>query len=491
MQDYISPARTATVDQLPPHDDYAEAAALGCVLCANGEAPELFSQLTSDDFYDARHREVFSALRYLHLDGKPLDCVRLVQWLKDKNRIEEAGGFSYVADLPNQVPSEAAFPTFLETVKDRAIRRAALRDCAEVSRFAVDISVPCSAITDAARRLAQAHAQGTEPSRAFRFNPDIKPPPLRAVFTLAGTPISTPGNITAFTAAPKAGKTAVIGSMMAATMPHGEGVDLLGFDSANPEGKAVILVDSEQSHDDFWNCIERTYRRAGLQAPPPWLHAYCVTGLGWKRGWEEVLGAIRSATDECAGIHSIFLDGAADFVADVNDPAESNAFVATLHGLAIKHDCPIVGVIHFNPGSEKSRGHLGSQLERKAESNLALEKDADGTTVIYSAKNRRASIPKDTGPRFVWSNAAGMHVTTESRRMAKDAAEREESLCLARDAFNGRPSMRYTDLQVTVKKLLTVSDRTAERKVARMKALTVIKPSAAGLFTIVMPAYSK
>jgi hypothetical protein len=34
----------------------------------------------------------------------------------------------------------------------------------------------------------------------------------------------------------------------------------------------------------------------------------------------------------------------------------------------------IVGVIHFNPGGEKTRGHLGSQLERKAETNLRLDK---------------------------------------------------------------------------------------------------------------------
>jgi hypothetical protein len=125
------------------------------------------------------------------------------------------------------------------------------------------------------------------------------------------------------------------------------------------------------------------------------------------------------------------LDGGADFVADVNDAAESNAFVATRHDLAIKHDCPIVGVVHFNPGSEKSRGHLGSQLERKAETNLALEKDADESTVIYSTKNCRAGIPKGIGPRFRFDPAAGMHVSVASRQSARDDAVRKELFCLA------------------------------------------------------------
>ena len=37
------------------------------------------------------------------------------------------------------------------------------------------------------------------------------------------------------------------------------------------------------------------------------------------------------------GIHSVFVDGVADAADDVNDPAESNAFVAELHGLEHFH----------------------------------------------------------------------------------------------------------------------------------------------------------
>jgi hypothetical protein len=324
--------------------------------------------------------------------------------------------------------------------------------------------------------------------RERAFNPDIEPPPLRSIYTLARQTVSTPGNLTTITSAIKTGKSAVIGAMAAAAMPHSVESDLLGFNSSNPDGKALLWFDSEQSEDDFWHCVARALRRAGIQRPPPWFYAYRLTGLGCKRSWEIVTEATRIAADKHGGIHSELLDGGADFVADVNDPEESNAFVATLQDMAGNYDCPIVSVIHFNPGTEKSRGHLGSQLERKAETNLALEKDIDGTTVIYSSKNRRAGIPKDTGPRFKFDVAAGMHVTIESRQFAKDAAMREDLLALAKDVFGERRSMRYSEIQVTVKKLLTVSDRTAERKVAEMKRLTVITPSAAGLYRIATPA---
>jgi hypothetical protein len=323
------------------------------------------------------------------------------------------------------------------------------------------------------------------------FNPKIEPPPLRPIYTLAGIPISTPANLTTITSAIKTGKSAALGAMAAAVMAHDQDADLLGFSSSNPKEMTLLWFDSEQSPDDFWHGVYRALKRAGLREPPPWLHAYCLTGLGCNRAWECVQEATKAGAEQHGGVHSVLIDGIADLVADVNDPGECNAFVAELHDTAIKHDCPIVGVIHFNPGSEKSRGHLGSQVERKAETNLALEKDADETTVIYSTKNRRAGIPKSHGPRFKFSVEAGMHVSIESRQSAKDGERRETLLALAEDAFSDRPAMRYSDLQTTVKKLLTVSDRTAERKVAEMRRLTVIKPSVAGLFVIAMPAESK
>jgi hypothetical protein len=316
------------------------------------------------------------------------------------------------------------------------------------------------------------------------FNPRIEPPPLGPIYTLAGIPISTPANLTTITSAIKTGKSAIIGAMTAAAMPHSQDADLLGFSSSNPGGLALIWFDSEQSPDDFRHCVYRALKRAGLRELPSWLHAYCLTGLGCKRAWECVQVAIKAAADQHGGIHSILIDGFADLVADVNDAQESNDFVAELHDMAITHDCPIVGVIHFNPGSEKSRGHLGSQVERKAETNLTLEKDGDETTVIYSIKNRRAGIPKNKGPRFKFSMEAGMDVSIESRQSSKDAEKRETLLALAKDVFRDHPAMRYTDIQVTVKKLLTVSDSTAERKVADMRRLTVITPSVAGMYEI-------
>jgi len=327
--------------------------------------------------------------------------------------------------------------------------------------------------------------------KAREFDPNLEPPPLRAIYSIKGTPISTPANLTTVTSGVKTGKTAVVGGMVASALPHPKGADCLGFESSNEKEFALLWFDSEQSPDDFWHCVYRAISRAGLTKPPRWLHAYCLTGLGHLKAWACVREGLILSADKHGGIHSSMIDGAADLIADVNDAAESNDFVARLQNTAQEYDCPIIGVIHFNPGSEKSRGHLGSQLERKAETNLALEKDSDETTVIYSTKNRRGGIPKNIGPRFKFDKLANMHILTESRQSSKDAADREALQSLAEDIFNEHPAMRYSDIQTTVKKRLEVADRTAERKVARMMKLAVIEKSIGGLYTVSKPACTK
>lgn len=317
-----------------------------------------------------------------------------------------------------------------------------------------------------------------------RFDSTAPPPKIRPVYSLNGIVIATPGNLVAITAGIKTGKTAVIGAMAASPMTKSHTADMLGFTSTNPKAFGLLHFDTEQSRDDHWrqgNCI---LKRAGLSDRPPWFHSYCLTGLDFGQALECIREAIQQARKAHEGIHSVLLDGVADLVPDVNDPSYSNRFVAELHALAIDLDCPIIGAMHFNPGGDKLRGHLGSQLERKAETNLRLDKAADGVTTIWSDKQRRAPIPKSTGPCFQWNDKASMHVTVKTRQASKEEAEKEELTVLAEEVFAGRAAMRSSELQATVRISLKVSPSTAERKVRRMRQLRVIKKTAAGFYTL-------
>ena len=74
---------------------------------------------------------------------------------------------------------------------------------------------------------------------------------------------------------------------------------------------------------------------------------------------------------------------------------------------------------------------------------------------------------------------------------AKEVLERETLIDLAADAFNGHMAMRYSDLKVTLIKCLGVSENTADRRIDRMKQLTLIRKSAGGLYVLATPTESK
>jgi hypothetical protein len=306
---------------------------------------------------------------------------------------------------------------------------------------------------------------------------------LTPVYTLAKLIVCTPGNLTTITATVKTGKSAVIGAMMASALGE-PGGEYLGFASKNPDGRALLHFDSEQSPDDHWRVVDTALARSGWEIPPRWLRSYCLTGLNHETAWDCIRKAIRWADEDYGGLHSILLDGVADLVANVNDPAECNDFVAELQGSAIKYNCPIICVIHFNPGTEKTRGHLGSQLERKAETNLRLDKDENEITTIWSNKQRRAPITQSHGPRFGWDEERQMHVANATLAESKEDLEREELQEIVLSLLGDGQKLTYSALTSAIEKGLRVKTRTAQTRIKNARNLGIIKRDEAGLYGI-------
>jgi hypothetical protein len=312
------------------------------------------------------------------------------------------------------------------------------------------------------------------------FNPALRPPALRPVYSMGEAAICTRGNLAALTAHAKAGKSGLVNALLAAPMAI-RGSDTFGIASENPEGFAVVHIDTEQAKEDHWHQVHRAMRRAGRETVPPWLLSFCFTGFSAKQARADAWLAVEHAAKQFGGIHSVHLDGAADLVADVNDAEECNEFVASLHALAIRFDCPITCVIHFNPGSEKTRGHLGSQLERKAETNLRIDKDGE-VSEVWSEKQRRAPIVKGKGPRFQWSDESGMHVSVAAGASAKETMALIDAKNLRDEVFDNRKSARYSELVELVTKATGKSERSAKRILDSWQKLGVTEKSFGGLW---------
>lgn len=326
------------------------------------------------------------------------------------------------------------------------------------------------------------------------------PPKPISIYKLAGQQICTAGNITVFSAQAKAGKTAVVGAMNASSLSDQPSLqclteagavcgDFLGFTGAPHDGKAVIYFDTEQAPYDAWTLLHRAALRAGVKTWPENFRFYSLADVATPERRKMLSLELKRAELECGGLHSVFIDGVADLCLDPNDPAESFGLVEELQRLAIEHHCPVITVLHENPsGAEtgKTRGHLGSQLERKAESNLRVFKDPKGICTIYSERCRRASIPKDEGPRFTFDVQAGMHLTYHGdAQEEKQEEKRQQHQSLVDAVFQNAPVHGFIHKDLKKRLLETdsaISDKTARRRIKDWKELGLVQLTPTGKY---------
>lgn len=321
------------------------------------------------------------------------------------------------------------------------------------------------------------------------FDVDNEPPKPTAILKLGDKVICTPGNLANVQALPKIGKSHVLVAMIAGMWNRRyDGVDTLGFSADNMEGKAVIHIDTEQSRSDHYKLIRCAMKRIGGETPPPWFYSYCLTDFSIPDRMEAIKTAMKDAVNKHGGVFAVLIDGVADLCASPNDEAESFRLINSLQISAIKYDCSIITVLHENPGygssEAKMRGHLGSQLERKAETLLRLSRDAKGITTIWSERCRHNHIPKNEGMCFAWSDDAGMHVSVGKASEINATADRDRMEDEANKVFGSTDSMRHTELTNAVIEALHIKERAAKNRIQKWLTKGVVRKDLTGNYLL-------
>lgn len=130
---------------------------------------------------------------------------------------------------------------------------------------------------------------------------------------------------------------------------------------------------------------------------------------------------------EYEGIRLVVIDGIADLVSSANDEVESIRIMDELYRLAGIYRTCIVCVLHYVPNGLKLRGHLGSELQRKAAAILSIELDSDPSISVVKALKVRDGSPLDVPlMQFSWDKELGMHIYIgEKPREEKEKGKRK------------------------------------------------------------------
>jgi len=136
-------------ENIPPHDDELERAALGSLL-ADDQAIDAARQnhLSGGDFYSRAHQKIYETISALDNNNLRPDIQTVIQELKQNNKLDEAGGAAYVASLTSVVPSSANIEYYIKSVLDHSLRRSLLRVASEIGVAAYDESLESRDILD-------------------------------------------------------------------------------------------------------------------------------------------------------------------------------------------------------------------------------------------------------------------------------------------------------------------------------------------------------
>jgi hypothetical protein len=444
-------------------------------------------------FWNPIHRNIADAIRTLKADGHPIDMATVLSRLAPT---EDTALRAIVADSTNMSAMDgdgAAIAFHKEQVKRVAHSRRLNAKQRELNEATV--TGDWSRIPALAGELA-ALAEGVDggefgalDARRIRLHPaPIKPKPI---FRFMGQDIATPGNLMQIQAQAKAGKSAVVGAMLASLMVNAreddspwDTLDTLGFTAPpNLSQKVVLTFDTEQSPFDAWRLIRRTCDRAGVDELPEWVRSYRMNDVATAARRELIAAEMARARREGGGILAVFIDGGADLCIDPNEPGEAFGLVEEWAALATAHNCLIAVVIHENPGgveSAKTRGHLGSQITRKAETNLRLLSGADGITEVYTMPSRSCHIPKGEGQLIKYDAEAGMHVGVHRETTASKAdARRAELVDPLEEMFEGvTGGMKWAEFNHAIGRVMGLKGGSVGRMLKEFLALGMVKKDA-------------
>ena len=189
--------------------------------------------------------------------------------------------------------------------------------------------------------------------------------------------IATFGNFSASTGKAKSKKTFNISAMVAAAVTN---TTVLNYRACLPEGKRSILYfDTEQSKYHCHTVLERIYKLSGLslQKDDPRL-------MFW--GLREYTPKLRIAVIDYAlrkyeGVGLVIIDGLRDLMYDINNGKEATDVMTVLMAWTSVYDLHIHTVLHLNKNDNNPRGHIGTELENKAETVLIISKNIQNNSI--------------------------------------------------------------------------------------------------------------
>ncbi|MGJ5899410.1 replicative DNA helicase [Streptomyces niveiscabiei] len=135
--------RAAAFERVPPHDLYAEQAAIGALLLSGspGSSQRFFDEtldtgIVAEEYYRPVHGTIHRAICALRTAGEPVDPITVADELAKRGELARIGGPSYLHTCAAAVPSAANGSHYAEIVRAKAYRREVISAAQRILEYA-------------------------------------------------------------------------------------------------------------------------------------------------------------------------------------------------------------------------------------------------------------------------------------------------------------------------------------------------------------------
>ena len=189
--------------------------------------------------------------------------------------------------------------------------------------------------------------------------------------------IGTLGNFSASIGNAKSKKNFNVTAIAASALKNGTG---LKYRSSFPEDKRTVLyIDTEQGRHHCQKVLKRILRLAGL---PEDKNPDNLIMLALRKYAPPIrLAIVEQAIGTIPDLGLVIIDGIRDFLYDINSPSEATNIISRFMQWTDDRQIHIHTILHQNKNDENARGHIGTELNNKAETVMQVEVDKMDRTV--------------------------------------------------------------------------------------------------------------
>jgi hypothetical protein len=272
----------------------------------------------------------------------------------------------------------------------------------------------------------------------------------------------------------------LIGALMLARNPNAQ--HFLELQRATLERYCLCYIDTERNtKEELPHALQTIKQLAGYdvgEKPAEFRFTTIKPIRDRKQRFEAIEGFVTHVRANTALHLFCVIDVATDAGGDFNDPKEAMKLLDFIGYLCDEQDATFLLVIHQNPGTEKARGHTGTEAANKASTVLQIgyERDANGNDSdlirLRYLKLRRSKRPEPVYLQFseathglILADAAAIAANTQRRKNKADVEDVADFLT----ALLADGSMSKNEVWEAVKKEFEASTATVRARLATVK----------------------